>query len=234
MSNIFIRDLRSALPRFAYYVEDVDQILDSQRRFQAMLADVDVFYSRTDLRMLIDQKRNEARTKLLGYYYEARGDNLDAETLPNLVLHAAAWLKVSPLNTMQLINDYPDLVRYQDGLNGSMPLHIAVKAVGGNHLERVKPFLDEYTQAVKLLDEHGLLPLHSALIYGAGYEVINLLMRSYIDAVKFTIRPRSNAPVQCAPYIGMLPFHVACCQSSPDVIYTFLLDDPEYLLNARF
>ena len=233
MSNPFIGDLLSALPRFAS-VEEVDQILDSQRRFQAMLADVDVFYSRTDLRMLIDQKKNAARTKLLSYYSEAFGNDLDADTLPNLVLHAAAWLRVSPLNTIQLIKDYPDLVRYQNGPNGSMPLHVAVKAIGDDHLKRVKPFLDQYNQAIKLLDEDGLLPLHSALIFGAGYEVIIYLIGSYIDAVKYAIHPRSTASVQCAPFVGMLPFHVACCQSSPDVIYTFLLDDPEYLLEARF
>jgi ankyrin repeat protein len=211
-------------------VEEVDRILDSQRRYQAMLADEDIFYSRTDLRMFIDQHRNEAKSKLLGFYSQAH--NVDVETLPDLVLHAAAWLRVSPLNTRQLIKDYPDLIRHRDGL-GSLPLHIAVKAVGDDHADRLEHFLDLYSEATRCIDENGILPLHSALIAGADYKVIQLLLQSYLEASEVMILPRSPVPTELAPFVGMLPFHVACCRSSAEVIYTFLVQNPEYVMGAN-
>ena len=111
-------------------VSEIEHLLDSQRRFQAMLADGDDnFYSRTDLRMFIDKRRTEARMKILAAYNQER--NVDAAASQDLLLHAAAKIKVSPLNTMQLIKDYPNLFRqtYPEGPNGSMPLHFAASAV---------------------------------------------------------------------------------------------------------
>ena len=58
--------------------------------------------------MFIDQRRTEARMKILVAYNQGR--NIDAAA-QDIVLHAAAKIKVPPLNTMQLIKDYPNLVR---------------------------------------------------------------------------------------------------------------------------
>ena len=91
-------------------VSEIEHLLDNQRRFLAMLADGDDnFYSRTDLRMSIDKRKTEARMKILAAYNQER--NTNAAASQDLVLHAAAKIKVSPLNTMQLIKDYPNLVR---------------------------------------------------------------------------------------------------------------------------
>ena len=208
----------------------VDQILDLQRDFQAKLAKGDIFYSRTDLRMYIDRCRNEARTRLLGLYKETR--HYDIDSASDLVLHAAAWMKVSSLNTVQLIKDYPDLLRHRNGPDGSLPLHIAVTALGDDHFERVEPFLDLYPEAAKCLDGDGLLPLQSALISGAGYKVISLLLNTHIDAIKQIVLPRYPVCEQCAPFVGLLPFHVACCCCSEDVIYSLLINYPECLIGV--
>ncbi|KAL3791832.1 hypothetical protein HJC23_002463 [Cyclotella cryptica] len=211
--------------------EEVDLLLDKQRRFQAMLADGDIFYSRSDLRMFIDKCRNDARSKLLDLYSEFH--KTDPETLQDLVLHAAAWLKVSPLNTMQLIRDYPELISHRFGPNGSLPLHIAARAVGETHLQRLEPFLDRFPEASKCLDKHGLLPLHSALIQGANYDVVTRLLESYPDASKCIVLPRSPVPKDLVPFVGMLPFHVSCCRSSLDVIYSLLTHYPECLVGDK-
>ena len=206
----------------------VDQILDLQRDFQAKLVKGDIFYSRTDLHMYIDRCRNEARANLLELYSEAH--HVDSETSSDLVLHAAAWGKISSLNIIQLIKDYPDLLRHQNGPNGSLPLHIAVTAVGDGHFERVEPFLDLYPQAAKCLDENRLLPLQNALISGAGYDVISLLLNTHIDAIKQMILPRYPVHEKFTPFVGLLPFHVACCCCSEDVIYSLLINYPECLI----
>lgn len=211
--------------------EEIDLLLDRQRRFQAMLADEDIFYSRSDLRMFIEKCRNDARKKLLALYSETH--NTDPETLQDLVLHAAAWLKVSPLNTIQLIRDYPELISHRFGPKGSLPLHIAASAVGEAHLQRLEPFLDRYPEAAKCLDVHGLLPLHNALIQGARYDVVKRLLDSYPEASKCIVLPRSPVAWDLVPFVGMLPFHVSCCRSSQDVIYCLLTHYPECLMGAR-
>jgi ankyrin repeat protein len=211
-------------------VEEVDLLLDRQRRFQAMLADEDIFYNRTDLRMLIDRSRDEARAKLLALY--AENHDIEPEILSDLVLHAAAWLKVSPLNTIQVIKDYPDLVRQRDGPQGSLPLHIAATATGDGHFDRLEPFLDLFPEAAQCFDKDGLLPLHSALISGADQEVAKLLLDLYPDASKCICLPRAPVSEGLVPFVGMLPFHISCCRSTSDVIYTLLLHYPECLVGA--
>lgn len=211
-------------------VGKVNSILDRQRGYQKSLSDGDIFLSRTDLRMHIDRCRVDARTKLLELYSETH--TREEETLQDLILHAAAWLQVSPLNMAQLIKDYPDLIRHHDGPRGLFPVHIAVKAVGSKHYERVEPFLDLYPEATKCLDEDGLLPLQSALLAGADYRVIQLLLDHNPDASKLLVLPESPVKEEYARYVGMLPIHVACCCSSVEVIYCLLLQCPEVLIDA--
>jgi hypothetical protein len=210
-------------------LEQVNAILDRQRGYQASLTNEDIFLSRTDLRMHIDRCRQDARTKLQEFYGQAH--TVDPNALPDLILHAAAWLKVSPLNTVELIKDYPDLVRHRDG-NGSLPLHTSVKAMGDDQCERVEPFLDLYPEAAQCVDGDGILPLHCALIFGADYRVIQLLMESFIDACNCIFLPRYPVKKEYVKYIGMLPVHLAFCCSSVDVIYCLLLQSPEVLIGA--
>jgi hypothetical protein len=214
-------------------VEEVDRLIDSQRRFTAMLAGGDVFYSRTDLRVFIDKCRNEARDKILSLYSEIQNEDHDASRV--LVLHAAARLKISALNLGQLIKDYPDLVRlqYPDGSNGSLPLHFAAAAVGSDHLERLEPLLTAYPDAIKCLDVNGMIPMQIALINGAQIEVMKVLVDSFRPALKYPFLPRTPVPQELVPLVGLLPFHIASCRSySLDVIYQLLVECPDCVVIA--
>ena len=213
-------------------LDQINNILDSQRRFQSMLKDNDVFYSRTDLRMFIDKCRADALSKLLSAF-----SDVDEASGQDYILHAAAKLKVSPLNTAQLIKDYPELVhsRPEDIPNGSLPLHLAAAAVGGDdHIDRVKVFLNSYPDAVKLVNEHQLLPMQIALIHGADYDVMKLLIDAYQPALEFPFLPSSETPTEFLPLTGMLPFHIACCRNySLDFIFTLLVESPDTLAGAN-
>lgn len=215
-------------------IDEVNNLLDSQRRFQSMLKDNDVFYSRTDLRMFIDKCRADALSKLLSAF-----SDVDEASGQNYILHAAAKLKVSPLNTAQLIKDYPELVHHshpEDSPNGSLPLHLAAAAVGSDdHVDRVKVFLNSYPDAIKLVNEHQLLPMQIALIHGADYDVMKLLIDAYQPALEFPFLPSSETfPTEFLPLIGMLPFHIACCRNySLDIIFKLLIECPDSLAGAN-
>lgn len=210
-------------------LEQVNVILDRQRGYEASLTNGDIFLSRTDLRMHIDRCRLDARVKLQEWYSQAH--MVDPNALPDLILHASAWLKVSPHNTNQLVKDYPDLVRHRDG-NGSLPLHTCVRSVGDDHCERLGPFLDLFPEAAQCLDGDGILPLHCALICGADCRVVQMLLECYMDACKYIFLPSSPVKKEFVKYIGMLPVHLAFCCSSVDVIYCLLLQSPEVLSEA--
>ena len=214
-------------------VDQINNILDSQRRFQSMLKDNDVFYSRTDLRMFIDKCRADALSKLLSAF-----SDIDETSGHDYILHAAAKLMVSPLNTEQLIKDYTELVQHKhpDDTNGSLPLHLAAAAVGGeDHVDRVKVFLNSYPDAIKHVNEHQLLPMQIALIHGADYDVMKLLTDAYQPALEYPFLPSSETiPTEFLPMIGMLPFHVACCRNySLNVIFTLLVESPDTLRSAN-
>ena len=211
-------------------VDQVNNILDSQRRFQSMLKDNDVFYSRSDLRMFIDKCRRDALSRLLTAF-----SDIDETTGgQDYILHAAAKLKVSPLNTAQLIKDYPE--HLEDSPNGSLPLHLAAAAVGSDdHVDRVKVFLNSCPDTIKQVNEHQLLPMQIALIHGADYDVIKLLIDAYQPALECQFLPSSdNIPTEFLPMIGMLPFHIACCRNySLDVIFKLLVESPDSLAGAN-
>jgi len=216
-------------------LDQINNLLDSQRRFQSMLKDNDVFYSRSDLRMFIDKCRRDARSNLLTAF-----SDIDETTGgQDYILHAAAKLKVSPLNAEQLIKDYPELVEHKypgDIPNGSLPLHLAAAAVGSDgHVDRVKVFLNSYPDAIKLVNEHQLLPMQIALIHGADYDVMKLLIDAYQPALEFPFLPSSNnIPTEFLPMIGMLPFHIACCRNySLEVIFKLLVESPDTLRSTN-
>ncbi|KAL7546405.1 hypothetical protein ACHAWF_009744 [Thalassiosira exigua] len=214
-------------------LDEIEHLLDSQRRWQAMLADGDIFYSRTDLRMFIDKYRTEAKLKILALYSSMylNGDEVPQEFL----LHAAARLKVSPINTVQLIKDYPYLV-WQTRPNtphGSLPIHFAAAAVGSDHLGRLKPFLSAFPDAVKQTDESGLVPMQVALVHGAGFDVMKQLIDAFPPALEYPLHPRPPVSQDLEPLVGLLPFHVACARNnSLDVIYLLLLEGPECAMEA--
>ena len=199
-----------------------------------MLKDNDVFYSRTDLRMFIDKCRADAMSKLLSAF-----SDVDEASGHDYILHAAAKLKVSPLNTEQLIKDYPELVHHsypEDSPNASLPLHLAAAAVGSDdHVDRVKVILRAYPDAIKLFNEHQLLPMQIALIHGADYDVMKLLIDAYQPALEYPFLPSSETiPTEFLPIIGMLPFHIACCRNySLAVIFTLLVESPDTLASAN-
>ena len=173
-------------------VSEINEILDSQRRFQSMLADGDVFYSRTDLRMFIDKCRADAMNKILAAF-----NDIDESSNHNIILHAAAKLKVSPQNTALLITEWPELVSHSYP-KLSLPLHFSAAAVGSDHANRVKPFLTAHPEATKRVDEHGLLPMQLALIQGADYDVMKLLIDAFPPALEYPFLPRCNIPKDLA------------------------------------
>ena len=208
-------------------VYQINDILDSQRRFQLMLADEDVadddiYYSQEDLRIFIEKCRNDARTKLI-----VACSDVDESTSPDYILHAAAKIKLSPQNTAQLITDYLDLISSK--WDGSLPLHFATAAAGiSDHMERVKLFLHAHPDAIKRVDERGMLPLHIALVCGADFDVIKLLIEAFPPALDIPFLPRRPVIDDLVPLIGLLPFHIACCQNySLDVIFYLLLESPD-------
>ena len=215
-------------------VEEVDRLLDSQRRFISMLDDGDIFYSRIDLRMFIDKCRDNARSKILEVYTETHG--IHPETSQELVLHAAAELKVSPQNITQLIRDYPDLIHqtYPKGPNGSLPLHLVSSAVGLDHLERLKPFLSAYPDGVRRYDKNGVLPIQIALVYGADFDVIKLLIDSFPPVLACPFLPLVRVSEDLNQLVGLLPFHIACCRNySLNVIFQLLLGRPDCVIKAN-
>mmetsp|Transcript_34907 Transcript_34907/g.75367 ORF Transcript_34907/g.75367 Transcript_34907/m.75367 type:complete len:286 (+) Transcript_34907:67-924(+) len=177
---------------------EIDNLLDRQRRFLGMLADSDIFYSRTDLRMFIDKCKTEARTKIMELYSQTCHET-DEELSKDLVLHAAAKIMVSPLNIALLIKDYPDFIcqTYPEDPRGSMPLHFAAAAVGSDHLGRLRGFIRAYPAAIEHIDECGMLPMQIALVHGADFDVMKLLIEAYPAAIE-RVDNRGMVPMQIA------------------------------------
>mmetsp|Transcript_26098 Transcript_26098/g.55065 ORF Transcript_26098/g.55065 Transcript_26098/m.55065 type:complete len:262 (+) Transcript_26098:184-969(+) len=222
-------------------VDEIEHMLDSQRRFQSMLADGDIFYSRSDLRLFIDQCREETRVKLLLAYNgqmptDHNDDIMDVESSgEELVLHAAAKLKVSPLNTMQLLRDYPEFIRQKISTRGqaalqagSLPLHIAAAAMGNDQVDRLRPLLNAYPDAIRHTDERGMLPLQIALLHGADLDVTKLMTEAFPPSLGYPLLLRPTAVTEdLLPLVGLSPFHMACCcNCSLDVIFQLLASCP--------
>ncbi len=187
-------------------MECVNEILDRQRRLAVMASDTDSMYSIVDLQMLVEHCKESARSKILAYYGETY--LVIAPAPEELVLHAAAELKVSPLNTAQLVQDYPTLIRHKN--HGMLPLHVAVASTGIDHAGRVKAILDAYPGAAKVLDAKGLLPVQIALLYGAEWEVIKLLIDAFPSALRYPFLPCTPMRGEFHTLVGLRPFHMAC------------------------
>ena len=186
-------------------MECVNEILNRQRRLAAMASDTESLYSIVDLHMLVEHCSELAKSKILAYYGESY--RMDTPAPDELVLHAAAELKVSPLNTAQLVHDYPDLIRHK--YRGMMPLHVVVAATGVDHVGRVKAFLNVFPKAAKVLDAQGLLPLQVALLHEAEWEVVKLLIDAFPSALKYPFLPCAPVQENFHVLIGLRPFHMA-------------------------
>ena len=187
--------------------EDVNEILDRQRRLAAMASDSESsMYSTIDLHMLVEHCRDFAKAKILAFHGETHG--MGAAAADELVLHAAAELKVSPLNTVQLVQDYPDLIRHKH--RGMLPLHVVVAATGVDHIGRVRAFLSAFPEGAKVLDTRGLLPLQIAILHGAPWEVVKLLIDEFRSALQYPFLPLAPVPEHVRSMIGFRPFHMAC------------------------
>jgi hypothetical protein len=186
---------------------ECDEILDRQRRLAAMARDTESLYSIVDLHMLVAHCRDSAKAKILAYYGESY--RMSAAAPDELVLHAAAELKVSPLNTAQLLQDYPNLISYKT-TRGMLPLHVAVTATGVDHVGRVRAFLNALPEAAKVLDAQGLLPVQVALLHGAEWDVVKLLIDAFPSALQYPFLPCAQVPVHFRLLIGFRPFHMAC------------------------
>lgn len=187
-------------------MECVNEILDRQRRLAVMASDTDSMYSIVDLQMLVEHCKESSRSKILAYYGETY--LVIAPAPEELVLHAAAELKVSPLNTAQLVQDYPTLIRHKN--HGMLPLHIAVASTGIDHAGRVKAILDAYPGAAKVLDAQGLLPVQRALLHSAEWEVVKLLIDAFPSALWYPFLPCAPMQGQFRTLVGLRPFHMAC------------------------
>lgn len=188
------------------HMENVNEIIDRQRRFAEMASDADSLYSIVDLHMLVEQCRGFARAKILAYHEET--NQMGAAATDELVLHAAAVLKVSPSNATQLVQDYPDLVRRKH--LGMLPLHVVVAATGVSHFGRVKAYLGAFPEGAKVLDKRGLLPLQLAILHGAEWEVVKLLIDSFPLVLQYPLLPFAPVQENIRSMIGLQPFHMAC------------------------
>jgi len=201
-----------------------DIYLSEQRSYIDMLRqrDGDVFYSRSDLMMLIDKSRKKALECLMAHY------RIHCPHASGCVLHAAAGIDLGAQNLRILIHDYPDSLRKTDATNeGALPLHIA--SASGKE-ERVRMILFSYSPAAAILDARGRLPLHAALFCGADVAVIRLLCTAYQNALTLPFLPDASVSEDEFKCIGFLPFHIACVFATPDVIYEFLQIDPSAII----
>ena len=203
------------------HTEDVDKLIDKQRRLSAMASDSDSLYSVADLQILVEHCRELAKSKMLAFY-GSRHLMMGADATDELVLHAAAELKVSSLNLAQLVQDYPNLICHRH--HGMLPLHVVVAATGIDHFSRVRAILSAFPEGAKLLDSRGILPVQIALLSGAPWEVVKLLIAAFPSAIQYPFLPFT--PVlehNVRSLIGLRPFEMACSLGYYDLSFLFQL-----------
>ena len=200
------------------HTENVDKLIDKQRRLSAMASDSDSLYSVVDLQILVEHCRDLAKSKMLAFYSQRH--LMGADATDELVLHAAAELKVSSLNLAQLVQDYPNLICHKH--RGMLPLHVVVAATGIDHFSRVRAILRAFPEGAKVLDSRGILPVQIALLSGAPWEVVKLLIAEFPSAIQYPFLP--FAPVlEHNELIGLRPFEIACSLGYYDSSFLFQL-----------
>ena len=217
-------------------LSSVEYLIGCQRRFSSMLDKgiPDAFYSRSDLRMLLDSARDAAKDKLLELCSELE---CTPGSMERQVLHAAAALRISPANAAQLVRDYHrETVEFVDGTTTS-PLHVASGAVGAEHAERVRVFLDAFPTTKQQTDNRGLPPLHNSLLSSARLNVVKMLVDAWPLSVRLpmpsTYRDRLNSR-ELIGLEGLTPSQLAaCCSAELDVIFFLCRYDPDSLLCAQ-
>ena len=209
-------------------LKEVDQILDRQRRLAVMASNGNRMYSIVDLQLLVEQCREVAMSKILACYDETLVVSPASE---ELVLHAAAELRVSPLNTVQLVQDYPECIHHMN--NGMLPLHLVVAATGVDHAGRVKAFLNVFPESAKVLDARGLLPVQIALLHGAEWDVVKLLIGAFPLALQYPFLPCAPIEEHFGEYIGMKPFLMACSlKYSSSSLFQLLAGSPDSITDS--
>lgn len=200
--------------------ENVDKLIDKQRRLSAMASDPDTLYSAVKLQTLVEQYRDYVKSKMLAFYSQTH--LMGADATDELVLHAAAWLKVSSLNLAQLVQDYPNLICHKH--RGVLPLHVVIAATGDDHFSRVRAILCAFPEGAKVLDSRGILPVQIALLSGAPWEVVKLLIDAFPSAIQYPFLP--FAPVlehNVRSLINLRPYEMACSLGYYDLSSLFQL-----------
>mmetsp|Transcript_13704 Transcript_13704/g.20923 ORF Transcript_13704/g.20923 Transcript_13704/m.20923 type:complete len:256 (+) Transcript_13704:242-1009(+) len=193
--------------------------------------DIDIFYSRTDLRMLVDQRREMTRKLLLSDYYPMQ--NCD-----QFLFHAAIYYNLNARNLRQLLTDYrgfdPELINVNLH-HGASPVHLlAASSSYLGHQDQMDRFNEvlkgneaSFCRACGMEDSFGFVPLVVAIISGMRLEVVDAVLDLFPAAVAMAYIPTALAKSEDAHELaGLFPWQIACCcDNSVDVIYSLLRAD---------
>uniref|UniRef100_A0A7S2HF85 Uncharacterized protein n=1 Tax=Helicotheca tamesis TaxID=374047 RepID=A0A7S2HF85_9STRA len=226
---------------------DINYHVDLQRSCMNMLKskDGDIFYSRTDLRILIEKTEHTIYKELCNHHFfsntllhhhNATSNGVQDKPNGDFVVHAAARLSLKPENLQQILSSFPThLFHIRDMFNfGVIPLHIAASyappttgAKMNNHTARVKLILSAFPLGAKYLDLRGRLPLHHALLHGADAEVITALIKANPNSLSLPFLPTESETNEISSMKGFLPFHMSCCLDlSCSAIFVLIQNNP--------
>lgn len=204
----------------------LNALLNQQRGYAKTLRqpDMDVFYSRTDLRMFIDQRKEMARKLLLNNW---------TKQSDQFIFHTAIFYKVNAPNLRQLMADYAFCAELVDACNhyGATPLHLLAASVGGDQIEQLNELLignqKSFRRACGIEDCFGFVPLVVAIISVARLEAIETVLDLFPAAVAMPYSPTSLARNEDVHDLnGFFPWQIACCcHNSVDIIYSLLRAD---------
>lgn len=215
-------------------LSSIEYLIGCQRRFSSLLGTgiPDAFYSRSDLRLLLDSARDAATDRLLALCSDLEGTPGSTE---RKVLHAAAALKITPANAAQLVRDYDKAaVEFVDGTTS--PLHVAAGAVGAEQAERVRVFLDAFPTTKQHTDDRGLTVLQIALLGSARLNVIQMLVDAWPHLARLPMPSTFRNGLNSEEFIGLeglTPLQLAASRNAElDVIFFLCRDDPDSQLSA--
>lgn len=164
----------------------IEKSLESQVVYSRMLQkynkEGDVFYSRSDLRVMIDSYKRKAINGLVSIFVDIYGDPKEQDLssqdggFMEYILHIAALFKVKPHHLRVLCEDsecwhslktrlYRKNSLRSSCFNGILPLHCCISAIGDHQAQRVSTFLEFFPESARARDKMNLLPLHYALLF---------------------------------------------------------------------
>ncbi|EJK48424.1 hypothetical protein THAOC_32774, partial [Thalassiosira oceanica] len=176
--------------------------------------------------------RDAATDRLLALCSDLEGTPGSTE---RKVLHAAAALKITPANAAQLVRDYDKAaVEFVDGTTS--PLHVAAGAVGAEHAERVRVFLDAFPTTKQHTDDRGLTVLQIALLGSARLNVIQMLVDAWPHLARLPMPSTFRNGLNSEEFMGLeglTPLQLAASRNAElDVIFFLCRDDPDSQLSA--